>query len=240
MARSFLLSLSLLLVVSYCWCGQHACAGAVRPAPLFGEGGGNASFVRAWCARAAEYPALCDSTLSPYAASVGDSPARLSWAALTVAHDGARNATSAMRAMAAAAARGSNGALPPVAAEAVQDCVSMLADAAGELGDAADAMARVVEAEQEEKEAGGGGNSNDAQAQARRRRRRFEVDSVRTWASAALTDGDMCVEGFKGEAAGSGGRREAVRGHVVRVERLAANALGIVNAMADDDDQTPP
>uniref|UniRef100_A0A0A9G8H8 Uncharacterized protein n=1 Tax=Arundo donax TaxID=35708 RepID=A0A0A9G8H8_ARUDO len=42
----------------------------------------------------------------------------------------------------------------------------------------------------------------------------------------------MCMEGFRGEAAGGGGAREAVRGHVVGVAHLTANALCIVNAMA--------
>ncbi|CAN6323533.1 unnamed protein product [Urochloa humidicola] len=80
-------------------------------------------------------------------------------------------------------------------------------------------MARLGEAA-----SGGGGGSRDDV--------RFQVDSVRAWASAALTDDDTCMEGFKGEAAGGGGAREAVRGHVVGVAHLTANALGIVNAMA--------
>ena len=42
----------------------------------------------------------------------------------------------------------------------------------------------------------------------------------------------MCMEGFKGEAAGGGGAREAVRGHIMGLLHLTANALGILNAMA--------
>uniref|UniRef100_A0A453NZT1 Pectinesterase inhibitor domain-containing protein n=1 Tax=Aegilops tauschii subsp. strangulata TaxID=200361 RepID=A0A453NZT1_AEGTS len=66
---------------------------------------------------------------------------------------------------------------------------------------------------------------------------RFHVDNVRTWASAALTDGDMCMEGFMGEAAAGGGVREAVCGHVAGLLHLTANALCIVGAMAN---QTAP
>ncbi|KAM3409021.1 hypothetical protein ACQJBY_001811 [Aegilops geniculata] len=202
-------------VLLSCWCGL---ALAARPAPsaAVGVGGGNVSFVKAWCA-GTEYPALCDATLSPYAAAVGDSPARLACAALNVTLAGARNATAAMRGMAAA------GRLPPVAAEAAGDCVSMLGDAVGMLRQAVEAMAQVgAEAEQ--------GHSQE-------RTVRFQVDSVRTWASAALTDGDMCMEGFRGEAAGGGGVREAVRGHVAGLLHLTANALCIVGAMAN---QTAP
>ncbi|CAM0956480.1 unnamed protein product [Alopecurus aequalis] len=207
--------LSAVLVLS-CWCGL---SGAARPAPSDVVGaGGNGSFVSAWCA-GTEYPALCNATLSPYAAAVGASPARLAWAALNVTLDSARGARAAMKGMAA------DGHLAPVAAEAAGDCASMLGDAVGMLRQSVEAMEEAVA--EEEGQA----------AQQTRRMVRFRVDSVRTWASAALTDGDMCIEGFRGEAAGSGGVREAVRGNVVGLLHLSANALGILNAMAN---QTPP
>ncbi|VAH17227.1 unnamed protein product [Triticum turgidum subsp. durum] len=96
----------------------------------------------------------------------------------------------------------------------------MLGDAVGMLRQSVEAMAQVgAEAEQ--------GHSQE-------RTVRFQVDSVRTWASAALTDGDMCMEGFRGEAAGGGGVREAVRGHVAGLLHLTANALCIVGAMANE------
>ncbi|KAM0836259.1 hypothetical protein ACQ4PT_062409 [Festuca glaucescens] len=203
MARSLDCTLLLLSVVLLsCCCGL---SGAARPAPS-GAAAGNTSFVRAWCA-GTEYPALCEATLFPYAAAVGTSPARLAWAALNATLAGAQGATKAMKAMAA------GGHLAPVAAEAAGDCVSMLGDAVDMLRQSVEAMA-----EQAEEEEG------QATQQAK-----FRVDSVRTWASAALTDDSMCMEGFKGEAAGV---REAVRGHVVGPAHLTANALGIVNAMA--------
>ncbi|KAG0548944.1 hypothetical protein BDA96_01G211600 [Sorghum bicolor] len=206
LARTASSSLLLLLVLS-CWCG----ATTARPAPTSDAAG--AGFVKSWCA-GTEYPALCDATLASYAAEVGTSAARLSWAALTVTLDGARDATAAMKGMAAA------GHLAPVAAEAARDCVSMLGDAVDMLRQSVETMARLGE-EEEEKQQGQPGSSS-------RRNVRFQVDSVQTWASAALTDDDMCMEGFKGEAAVV---REAVRGHVVGVAHLTANALAIVNAM---------
>ncbi|KAM0836258.1 hypothetical protein ACQ4PT_062408 [Festuca glaucescens] len=202
----FLLSVVLLL----CCCGL---SGAARPAPS-SLVAGNTTFVRSWCART-EYPTLCDATLFPYAAAVGTSPARLAWAALNVTLAGARNAKAAMKEMAA------GGQLTPVAAEAAGDCVSMLGDAVGMLRQSVETMAEQAEEE------------GQATQQASRTAR-FRVDSVRTWASAALTDDGMCMEGFKGEPPGV---REAVRGHVVGLAHLTANALGIVNAMAA---QTPP
>ncbi|KAL6906533.1 hypothetical protein ACP4OV_004134 [Aristida adscensionis] len=222
LARSTSSSLLLLTALLSSWCG----AIAARPAPSDAAAGGAVSspFVRSWCA-GTEYPSLCDATLAPYAGAVGASPARLAWAALTAAMGGARNATAAMRGMAAAMESGRGGPGPVAAAEAAQDCVSMLGDAVGMLRQSADAMARLGEEEDKGQQAAasGGGGGRDV---------RFQVDSVQTWASAALTDADMCIEGFRGEAAGGGGAREAVRGHVAGVQHLAANALCIVNSMA--------
>uniref|UniRef100_A0A0E0EZR8 Pectinesterase inhibitor domain-containing protein n=1 Tax=Oryza meridionalis TaxID=40149 RepID=A0A0E0EZR8_9ORYZ len=223
MARS--LSLLLLLVAFFLVAG----ATAARPAPSTSTSGAAdasaiSSFVRTWCA-GTEYPALCDATLAPYSAAVGASPAKLAWAALTVTLGAARNATSAVRSIAARSSQSPH--LPPVAAEAAGDCASELGDGVDALRRCVDAMARVVGGEESSSS-----SSTAAAAAAARRKVRFEVDNVRTWASAALTDDNMCMEGFKGEAAGGGGAREAVRGHIMGLLHLTANALGILNAMA--------
>ncbi|KAM0836260.1 hypothetical protein ACQ4PT_062410 [Festuca glaucescens] len=203
MAGSLGYSLPLLsAVLLSCCCGL---SGAARPAP---SDGGNTSFVTAWCA-GTEYPALCNETLSPYAASVGESTTRLACAALNVTLAGARNATKAMKGMAA------GGQLAPAAAEAARDCVSMLGDAVGLLGQSVEAMEEA--AAEEEGQA----------PQPSRRMAKFRVDSVLTWASAALTDGDVCMDGFKGHAAGRGGVRKAVRRHVVGLVHLSANARAL-------------
>ncbi|XP_052134332.1 21 kDa protein-like [Oryza glaberrima] len=213
MARS--LSLLLLLVACFLVAG----ATAARPAPSTTGAAAMSSFVRTWCA-GTEYPALCDATLAPYSAAVGTSPAKLAWAALTVTLSAARNATSAVRSIAARSSQSPH--LPPVAAEAAGDCASELGDGVDALRRCVDAMARVAVGEE----------SSSSSTAAARRKARFEVDNVRTWASAALTDDNMCMEGFKGEAAGGGGAREAVRGHIMGLLHLTANALGILNAMA--------
>nr|CAB3494229.1 unnamed protein product [Digitaria exilis] len=211
----------LLLLMLSCswWCGVVVVSARPSPSSSSSSSASVVSFIRSWCA-GTEYPALCDATLAPYAATVGSSPARLSWAALTVTLGGARAATAAMKAMATAAA---GHHLTPVGAEAARDCVSMLGDAEDLLEQAVDAMASL--AQQKGNAAAGSSSSGSRDV-------RFQVDSVQTWASAALTNDDMCVEGFKGEDAGGGGVLEAVRGHVAGVAHLTANALGIVNAMA--------
>ncbi|EER91394.1 hypothetical protein BDA96_01G211700 [Sorghum bicolor] len=219
MARSRALLL-FLLALSCCWswwCG--AVVVTARPTPsttTTAGGGGGGGFIASWCA-GTDYPALCNATLAPYAAEVGASPARLSLAALTVTLGGARKATAAMKAMAAGASRSS-----PVAAEAAEDCVGMLEDAVGLLRQSVEAMERIGKEEEEPSgssgQQGGSGSSRSV---------RFQVNSVQTWASAAMTNDDMCVEG--GQAAVV---REAVRGNVAGAMHLTANALAIVNAMA--------
>ncbi|CAN6298838.1 unnamed protein product [Urochloa humidicola] len=167
LARRASLVLPLLLALSS-WCGSTA---AARPSPSAAGG----SFVKSWCA-GTEYPALCDATLVPYAAEVGASPARLSWAALNVTLGGARDAAVAVKEMEA------TGHLAPAAASAARDCVTVLGDAVDALRRSVDAMARLGGGGGQAEAASGGGDDV-----------RFEVDSVRTWASAALTDDDTCI-----------------------------------------------
>jgi len=210
MARSNALLLFLLaLSCGWSWCSATTAA----------AGGG---FITSWC-EGTDYPALCNATLAPYAAEVGASPARLSLAALTVTLDGARKAAAAMKAMAAAGASRSHHLLvPPVAAQAAEDCVGMLEDAVDLLRQSVEAMERLGKEEPSgvSGQQGGSGSSRSV---------RFQVNSVQTWASAALTNDDMCMEGFKGQAAVV---REAVEGNVTGAMHLTANALAIVNAMA--------
>jgi pectinesterase inhibitor-like protein len=216
MSRSNALMWLLLLALScWSWCG----AVTARPTPSASTststaGGG---FIRSWCA-GTDYPALCNATLAPYAAEVGASPARLSLAALTVTLDGARRATAAMKAMAAGGA--SSHHLVPVAAEAAADCVGMLEDAVDLLRQSVEAMERLG------KEPASASASASGQAG---RSVRFQVNSVQTWASAALTNDGMCMEGFKGQPAVV---KEAVRRNVAGAMHLTAIALAIINAMA--------
>jgi len=127
-----------------------------------------------------------------------------------------------MKAMVAAGARSSHLHLVPVAAQAAEDCVGMLEDAVDLLQQSVEAMERLGKEEPS-------GVSGQGQAGSGSRSVRFQVNSVQTWASAALTNDDMCMEGFKGQPAVV---REAVRGNVAGVTHLTAIALAIINAMA--------
>ncbi|OEL14726.1 hypothetical protein BAE44_0024256 [Dichanthelium oligosanthes] len=95
----------------------------------------------------------------------------------------------------------STGHLAAVGAKAAHDYVSMHGDAIDLLGQSVEAMEGLVGKERSGGQAAGSSSRNV----------RFQVNSVYTWVSAALTNDDMCMEGFKPEAAGGGGVREVQR-----------------------------
>ncbi|KAJ3682193.1 hypothetical protein LUZ60_014766 [Juncus effusus] len=57
----------------------------------------------------------------------------------------------------------------------------------------------------------------------------FQISSVQTWVSAALTDDDTCMEGFR--SSGEDVKTE-VRSRVMNVVHLTSNALGLVNGLS--------
>ncbi|CAI0404902.1 unnamed protein product [Linum tenue] len=92
----------------------------------------NDEFIRTSCG-ATRYPELCYSTLSPYAADVGNSFPQLVTAALRVAQDGAVSTCSAVRSLARAGPRRMKGS--ELAAGAVSDCVGNMKDSVDQLKD---------------------------------------------------------------------------------------------------------
>ncbi|WOL10077.1 hypothetical protein Cni_G18831 [Canna indica] len=164
-------------------------------------------FIRSSCG-ATEYPALCFTSLSAYASTIRTSPMQLADVALAVCLSGARNASSAM---AKASAR-RPGMAPGVAA-AMADCVESMGDAVSQLRESVAAMGRVGPAAGSAKELA------------------YQINSIQTWVSAALTDDDTCMDGFAG-AAMEGEVKDMVKRHVVKVAQLTSNALALVNGFA--------
>ncbi|KAG1358837.1 putative Pectinesterase inhibitor 3, partial [Cocos nucifera] len=93
-----------------------------------------------------------------------------------------------------------------------RDCAA-LRDCASLLSNAADQLART-------------------EAELRRLRpgtRRWQLDNAQTWASAAMTCQDTCLDSFRGLA---GPTRDAVAGPVVQVSQLTSNALYLIARLA--------
>ncbi|WOL00083.1 hypothetical protein Cni_G08796 [Canna indica] len=170
-------------------------------------------FVRTSCG-ATEYPALCFSSLSAYAATIQSSPAQLADVALSVTLARARSASAALaRAVA-------GGGMAPRVAAAVRDCVENMADAVDELRESLAAMGHVMTTA-----ARAGGKKTEMENVA------YLINSIQTWVSAALTDDDTCMDGFAGGAM-NGEVKDKLRSHVVNVAQLSSNALALINGLA--------
>ncbi|CAL9094752.1 unnamed protein product [Musa textilis] len=174
-----------------------ACNGA-RVAPQDSK---STEFIRASCA-ATMYPALCFSSLSSYASTIGTSPVQLADVALSVSLAGSRSASAALSR--SVAGRG----MAPRVAAAVKDCLETMGDSVDELRESLAAMGHVA-------------GRNAA----------YQINSIQTWVSAALTDEDTCVDGFASGAM-DGDIKNMVRSHVVYVAQLSSNALALVNGLA--------
>lgn len=83
------------------------------------------------------------------------------------------------------------------------------------LSDCLTAMRGSVQQLQRSREAAGGGKA--------------WAEDARTWVSAALTEDNMCADELRG--VDLGGKREEVRGLVVRAARLASNALALIGGL---------
>lgn len=158
-------------------------------------------FIRTSC-RTTTYPALCFNSLSSYASTIQTSPMQLTQTALNITMDGARSASTAMKAMSA------RGGMSPRVAEAMSDCMNTMRDSVDELKQSVEAMGHL-----KGKDLG------------------FQLNSIQTWVSSALTDDGTCMDGFAGSAM-NGEVKTAVRSHVVNVAQLTSNALALINALA--------
>ncbi|GFP88272.1 21 kDa protein [Phtheirospermum japonicum] len=156
------------------------------------------NFIKKSC-RATTYPSLCLKNLSKYAAAVKASKRKLCTAALAVAMQSARNCTSTVSTLA------KRKGISRPEARAVKDCMGDLKDAVYHLKQTVSAMGRL-----------------------RGPGRRFQWDNAKTYASAAITDADTCVDGFLGRRV-SRSVRTKIKGCVSDVERLTSNALYLIN-----------
>ncbi|KAM3393152.1 hypothetical protein ACQJBY_014018 [Aegilops geniculata] len=160
------------------------------------------------CCRATSYPRACERSLVPRAPAVGLSPRRLAQAALAAAADAARNCSAYIGSPSSssssyASSKGKGGAMGDCA-ETVRDAADLLRQSAAELG-------------------GRVGRASSP-------RFAWCLSNVQTWASAALTDAETCLDSLAAYA-GAGAPREDVRRRVVAVEQAAGIALALVNRL---------
>ncbi|PSR93351.1 Pectinesterase inhibitor domain protein [Actinidia chinensis var. chinensis] len=159
------------------------------------------TFIRTSCANTT-YPSLCTKTLSPYAAIVKSNPWRLCYAALSVSLDTARNASSTVSKFSRQKGIRSR------AAAAIKDCIENIGDSVDELKQSLRAMESI------------GRNAN----------KQLQMANIKTWTSAAITDGDTCTDGLAGTKVNAGVKSN-IRSVVKSFIRVTSNALSLINRL---------
>lgn len=161
----------------------------------------NTQFIRTSCATTL-YPDLCYTSLSGYASTVQQDPARLASLAIGLSHTKAKRMASYVSNL----CRQSDYGADRRAAAALHDCFTVFGDAVYQIGGSMKQMRHL----------GGSGESL-----------RFQLSNVQTYMSAALTNEDTCADGFHDLA--SGPIKTDVCGRVVPVRQVTSNALALVN-----------
>ncbi|CAN0908633.1 Pectinesterase inhibitor 11 [Linum grandiflorum] len=164
----------------------------------------NKDYIRTSCS-STRYPRLCTSTLVPYASKIQTNPKLLASTALSVALTAARS-TSDHLSHTPSSGKGREAA-------ALRDCKE-------EVSDSVDQLQKSVK----EMMMGGKGKKMS----------QFQVSNVLTWTSAALTDIDTCMEGFKGRGLEGKAKRMVMRSGIVEAGRMISNALAFVVKYSDE------
>ncbi|XP_056174087.1 21 kDa protein-like [Syzygium oleosum] len=164
----------------------------------------NTDFIKSSC-RSTRYQALCVQCLSGYAASVQQDPRQLARTALQVSLDRARATSSYVGQLSRFQG------ITPRESQAVRDCVQNVGDSVSWLSQSIDELGQMA-----------------SQAATAAEAYDWHMSNVQTWVSGALTDENMCLDGFA--RLGMDGRvKSSVRGQVVELGQVLSNALALVN-----------
>lgn len=157
-------------------------------------------FVKTKC-NTTTYPTFCIKTLYPYASYIQNNSLRLCNTALNVAIQGALNASSIVSKLA------SQNGLSRTETAALKDCIYDVKDAIYELKQTLTAMGRLGDVDRE-----------------------FEWANAKTWASAAISDAESCMDGFT-DIKVNPAVRSKIKGCLLAEEKLMSNALALINQL---------
>lgn len=158
------------------------------------------TYVKTAC-NSTTYPQICFKSLSSYASSIKSNPQKLCNYALSVTLKAARNASSTVSKLSK-----KKGLTQPEVG-VVKDCIENIKDSVDELKQSVTAMS----------------NLGGADIQ-------YQLDDIKTWVSASLTDEDTCTEGFV-EQKVSTTVKNTINKSIVTVARLASNALSLIDSL---------
>ncbi|KAA0055748.1 hypothetical protein IC582_003163 [Cucumis melo] len=166
------------------------------------HGGGGAvsqDLIRSSCLQA-RYPTLCIRTLSSYAGSV-KTPRDLAQVTISVSLSLAQNLSEYLSDSLRKASRQQRAA--------VDDCVDQIGDSVEELSNTLGVLRHLPCGDD-------------------RRKFRLEMGNAKTWVSAALTNEETCLDGFKEV---DGEVKLDVKRRIVKVAKVTSNALFMINRL---------
>ncbi|KAI4364863.1 hypothetical protein MLD38_020899 [Melastoma candidum] len=146
-----------------------------------------------------EYPTLCVQSLTPYAPSIQQNEILLAKTALELSLENSHGATSFVSQMTQTPGIG------PRQSQAVRDCLHNVADSVNQLRQSIDELGQM-------------GSGDFA----------WHMSNVQTWVSGALTDDNMCVQGFSG-ADMDGNVKVEIGNRVMELAKYVSNALALVS-----------
>ncbi|CAB4271261.1 unnamed protein product [Prunus armeniaca] len=149
------------------------------------------------------YPLICYKSLSSYASKVKSDPHKLCTYALSVTLKAAKNASSVVSKLY------KNTGLTPSEKGVVKDCIDNIKDSIDELKQSVSSMSNL------------GVSGSDVQLQ---------LDDIKTWVSAVITDDATCTDGFDGVKV-STAVETAIKNSIVNAARLASNALSLIDSL---------
>ncbi|GLT40360.1 hypothetical protein SLA2020_145020 [Shorea laevis] len=162
-------------------------------------------FIVASC-KSTRYPPVCVQSLSGYAGQIQKSEHQLAQTALNVSLSKAKSASAFVAKMAKVEG------IKPREYQAVRDCIDTMADSV-------DRLSKSI------KELGQMGQTAGQDFM-------WHMSNVQTWASAALTDENTCLDGFSGHQM-DGNVKNSIRRNIVKVAQVTSNALALVNRFAE-------
>ncbi|KAG2715654.1 hypothetical protein I3760_03G088200 [Carya illinoinensis] len=147
------------------------------------------------------YPKVCYNSLSSYASEIKTDPLKLCNTALEVALEAAQNTSSTLSKISE-----QTGLLSTEAA-VIEDCIDNVKDSIYELQDSQNAMGQL-----------GGSNVE------------FQIDSVKTWVSAAITDENTCLDGLD-ETKVNTTVKKKISESILNLSMMTSNALALINTL---------
>ncbi|EEF51535.1 pectinesterase inhibitor 4 [Ricinus communis] len=149
------------------------------------------------------YPKICYNTLSPYTSTIQTNDLKLCNAALTITLKAASNTSAMVKSLS------KQKGLSKGEVAVIKDCQYEIEDSVDELKQSLKALKNLK-------------GSADME---------FQIDNIKTWISAAITDENTCTDGFEGMKVSSKVKSK-IKKSIVNVNRLTSNALALINKLS--------